>query len=93
MRRANYCARLFVEAGVIVLVAFISPFQVDRAKVHAMFDAGDFIEVYCDCEAQICEARDVKGQYRKARAGLISRFTGISPPYEPPRSRRLPQSW
>ncbi|WP_256258931.1 adenylyl-sulfate kinase [Burkholderia ubonensis] len=85
IRRAGEVARLFVEAGVIVLAAFISPFQVDRAKVRALFEAGDFIEVYCDCDAQICEARDVKGLYRKARAGLISQFTGISSPYEPPR--------
>ncbi|MHA7200798.1 adenylyl-sulfate kinase [Burkholderia pseudomallei] len=85
IRRAGEVARLFVDAGVIVLSAFISPFRFDRAKVRALFDAGDFIEVYCDCDPRICEIRDVKGLYRRARAGLISEFTGISSPYEPPR--------
>ncbi|MFA8356903.1 adenylyl-sulfate kinase [Burkholderia ubonensis] len=86
IRRAGEVAHLFVEAGVIVLAAFISPFRSDRAMVHALFDAGDFIEVHCDCDLRVCEARDVKGLYRRARAGLISDLTGISSPYEPPQS-------
>ncbi|VWD18765.1 adenylylsulfate kinase [Burkholderia contaminans] len=84
IRRAGEVARLFVDAGVIVLSAFISPFQGDRARVRALFAPGDFVEVHCDCELRVCEQRDVKGLYRKARAGLIEDFTGISSPYEPP---------
>ncbi|QMI49012.1 adenylyl-sulfate kinase [Burkholderia sp. MBR-1] len=84
IRRAGEVARLFVDAGVIVLSAFISPFQEDRDRVRALFASGDFVEVHCDCALRVCEQRDVKGLYRKARAGLIEDFTGISSPYEPP---------
>ncbi|KVK99417.1 adenylyl-sulfate kinase [Burkholderia ubonensis] len=84
IRRAGAVARLFVDAGVIVLSAFISPFRGDRELVRALFEPGDFVEVHCDCDLRVCESRDVKGLYRKARAGLITDFTGISSPYEPP---------
>ncbi|QJW82365.1 adenylyl-sulfate kinase [Burkholderia glumae] len=84
IRRAGEVARLFVDAGVIVLAAFISPFQEDRQRARALFAQGEFIEVHCDCALRVCEERDVKGLYRKARAGLIADFTGISSPYEPP---------
>lgn len=84
IRRVGEVARLFVDAGVIVLSAFISPFQEDRDRVRALFAPGDFVEVHCDCALRVCEQRDVKGLYRKARAGLIEDFTGISSPYEPP---------
>lgn len=84
IRRVGEAAKLFVEAGVIVLTAFISPFQDDRARVRTLMGADDFIEVYCRCPLEICEERDVKGLYRRARAGEISSFTGISSPYEAP---------
>lgn len=84
IRRVAEVAKLFLEAGVIVLTAFISPFRNDRDRVRSMFAPGDFIEIYCQCPIEVCETRDVKGVYKKARAGLISEFTGISSPYEPP---------
>ncbi|MBI5889616.1 MAG: adenylyl-sulfate kinase [Nitrosomonadales bacterium] len=84
IRRVGETARLFVEAGVIVLTAFISPFRDDRERVRKLVGDADFIEVYCHCPLQVCEERDVKGLYRKARQGLIRDFTGISSPYEEP---------
>jgi adenylylsulfate kinase len=84
IRRIGETAKLFTEAGVITLTAFISPFQADRDRVRQLLASGDFIEVYCRCSLQVCEGRDVKGMYRKARAGEISDFTGISSPYEEP---------
>ena len=85
IRRIGQVAKLFVDAGVIVLTAFISPFQVDRQRVRMMVDdKDDFIEVHCDCSLEICEQRDVKGLYQRARKGEIADFTGISSPYEPP---------
>ena len=84
IRRVGEVAKLFVEAGVIVLTAFISPYREDRDRVRGMVEHGDFIEIYCDCPVEICESRDVKGLYKKARNGQISEFTGISSPYEPP---------
>jgi adenylylsulfate kinase len=84
IRRIGEVAKLFVEAGVIVLTAFISPYREDRERVRGMVEHGDFIEIYCDCSVEICESRDVKGLYKKARDGQISEFTGISSPYEPP---------
>lgn len=83
IRRINELAKLFVEAGVIVLTAFISPFRSDRDKGRSLVGE-DFIEVYCKCSVTTCEQRDVKGLYRRARAGEIKDFTGISSPYEPP---------
>lgn len=89
IRRIGEVAHLFVDAGVIVLTAFISPFREDRAKVRAMMPASDFIEIHCRCDLTICEKRDVKGLYAKARQGSIKEFTGISSPYEPPESPEL----
>ena len=82
-------AKLFMEAGVIVLTAFISPYRADRERVRGMVEHGDFIEIYCDAPIEVCEARDVKGIYKKARAGLIPEFTGISSPYEVPKNPEL----
>ena len=84
IRRVGEVAKLFVEAGIIVLTAFISPFKSDRARVRNILQHGDFAEIYCDTPIEVCEQRDVKGLYKKARAGLISNFTGISSPYEAP---------
>lgn len=84
IRRIGEMAKLFMEAGVIVLTAFISPFRADRERVRGMVEHGDFIEIYCDAPIEVCESRDVKGMYKKARAGLIAEFTGISSPYEAP---------
>lgn len=89
IRRAGEAARLFVDAGVVVLAAFISPFRSDRARVRALVPDGDFIEIYCRCPLAVCEQRDVKGLYRLARAGAIARFTGISSPYEAPSAPEL----
>ena len=82
-------AKLFMEAGVLVLTAFISPYRADRERVRRMVNHGDFIEIYCAAPIEVCEARDVKGMYKKARAGLISEFTGISSPYEVPKNPEL----
>lgn len=84
IRRVGEVARLFVDAGQIVVTAFISPFREDRDRVRARFTPGEFVEIWCDCSLTICEERDVKGLYKKARAGLIGDFTGISSPYEAP---------
>jgi adenylylsulfate kinase len=84
IRRVGEVAKLFTEAGVIALTAFISPFRADRDRVRTMVEAGDFLEIYCDADLSVCEERDVKGLYQKARAGQIPEFTGISSPYEAP---------
>jgi len=84
IRRIGEVARLFTDAGVINITAFISPYRMDRDRVREIMDAGDFIEVFVDCPLEICEQRDPKGLYKKARAGQIPEFTGISAPYEPP---------
>jgi adenylylsulfate kinase len=89
IRRIGEMAKLFMEAGVIVLTAFISPYRADRERVRGMVERGDFIEIYCDAPMEVCEARDVKGMYKKARAGEIAEFTGISSPYEIPESPAL----
>lgn len=89
IRRIGEVTKLFMEAGVIVLTAFISPFRADRDKVRAMVGAGDFYEIYCECPIELCEQRDVKGLYKKARSGEIKQFTGISSPYEPPLNPEL----
>ncbi|HRI37696.1 MAG TPA: adenylyl-sulfate kinase, partial [Nitrospira sp.] len=89
IRRIGEVAKLFMEAGVIVLTAFISPYRADRARVRSMVERGDFVEIYCDASIAICESRDVKGMYKKARAGQISQFTGISSPYEVPATPEL----
>lgn len=85
IRRVGQMSKLFVESGVIALTAFISPFQVDRQRVRRMVDHDDdFLEVYCECPLEVCERRDVKGLYQRARKGEIADFTGISSPYEEP---------
>ncbi|MBU8916991.1 adenylyl-sulfate kinase [Bacillus sp. FJAT-29953] len=84
IRRIGEVAKLFVDSGQIVSSAFISPFLEDRAQVRNMFENGEFIEIYLNCPIQICEDRDPKGLYRKARIGEIPEFTGISSPYEIP---------
>lgn len=84
IRRVGEVAKLFMEAGVIVLTAFISPYRAERERVRGMVEHSDFIEIYCDCPIEVCESRDVKGLYKKARAGQIGDFTGISSPYEEP---------
>ena len=89
IRRIGEVAKLFMDAGVIVLTAFISPYCADRARVRGMVEQGDFIEIYCDASMAICESRDVKGMYKKARAGQIPQFTGISSPYEVPATPEL----
>lgn len=89
IRRIGEMAKLFVDAGVIVLTAFITPFRADRQRVRALLGEGDFIEIYCRCPIEVCEQRDVKGHYRRARAGEIREFTGISSPYEVPENAEL----
>lgn len=89
IRRAGETAGLLADAGVIVLAAFISPFNADREKVRARLPGGDFIEVHCDCPLTVCEGRDVKGLYRRARAGEVAQFTAISSPYEAPANAEL----
>ncbi|MFS2015084.1 adenylyl-sulfate kinase [Massilia sp. CT11-108] len=84
IRRIGETARLFYEAGQIVIVSAISPLRADRARARALIPAPYFIEVHCRCPLAVCEARDPKGLYRKARAGLLPEFTGISSPYEAP---------
>jgi adenylylsulfate kinase len=89
IRRIGEMAKLFMEAGIIVLTAFISPYRADRERVRAMVGSGNFIEIYCDTSIEICEKRDVKGLYKKARSGEIAEFTGISSPYEKPETPEL----
>ena len=81
IRRIGEVSKLFVDAGMVVLTAFISPFKSDRALVRSMLDQQEFVEVFVDCPIEVCEQRDVKGLYKKARAGEISDFTGISSPF------------
>jgi adenylylsulfate kinase len=84
MRRIGEVAKLFNEAGTIVIAAFISPYREDREKVRSRLPHGDFLEVYCQCDLETCEERDPKGLYARARKGEIENFTGISAPYEEP---------
>ena len=84
IRRIGEVAKLFNDGGVIVLTAFISPYRNDRDRVRQILPEGDFIEAHVDCPLAECERRDVKGLYKKARAGEIPEFTGVSAPYEPP---------
>lgn len=84
LRRVAEVVRLFLDAGIIVLGAFISPTIDDREMVRAIVGPDDFVEVYVNCPLAVCEQRDVKGLYRKARTGAIASFTGISAPYDPP---------
>jgi adenylylsulfate kinase len=84
IRRIGEVAKLFATSGTIALTAFISPYRVDRDRNRSIHEEGDFIEVFVDCPLDVCEARDPRGLYAKARAGEIPEFTGISAPYEPP---------
>lgn len=84
IRRIGEVARLFVEAGIITLTAIISPFRAERDHVRSLFQEKDFIEIYCHAPLSVCVERDVKGMYRRALAGEINDFTGISSPYEEP---------
>ena len=86
IRRIGEVARLFADAGGLVLSAFISPYRKDRDRVRGLMGQGEFIEVFVDTPLEICEARDPKGLYKKARAGEISNFTGLDAPYEAPQS-------
>jgi len=89
IRRIGEVAKLFSDAGLVALTAFISPYRADRDQVRAIMQPGDFIEVFVDCPVEVCEQRDVKGLYKKARAGEIKEFTGISAPYEAPTKPEL----
>ncbi|MBP5857845.1 sulfate adenylyltransferase subunit CysN [Marivibrio halodurans] len=89
IRRVGETAKLFVDAGLIVLVSFISPFRSERAMARALVEEGEFIEIHVDTPLEICEQRDPKGLYRKARSGAIKNFTGIDSPYEPPESPEI----
>lgn len=89
IRRISEVAGLFLEAGTIVITAFISPFRADRDRARSLAPNGDFIEIFCDSPLEICEDRDVKGHYKRARAGEIQEFTGVSSPYEPPAEPEL----
>jgi adenylylsulfate kinase len=84
IRRIGAVAKLFSEAGIIAITAFISPYRVDRDRVRASLSQGDFIEIFVDAPLEVCEARDPKGLYKKARAGEVKGFTGIDDPYEAP---------
>jgi adenylylsulfate kinase len=86
IRRIGEVSKLFVDAGVIVLSAFISPFEADRQQVKQIVGTENYIEVFVDTPLEICEQRDVKGLYKKARAGEVKNFTGISSPYEAPKN-------
>jgi adenylylsulfate kinase len=89
IRRIGEAAKLMMEAGVIAMTAFISPFRADRKAVRNLMPHGDFFEVYCKAALETCEARDVKGLYKKARAGEIKNYTGIDSPYEAPEKPEL----
>ena len=84
IRRIGEVANLFMNAGIITITAFVSPFISDRNKVRKIIGSKDFIEVYCSADIDVCESRDTKGLYKKARLGEIKEFTGISSPYEAP---------
>ena len=88
IRRIGHMSMLYVEAGIVVLTAFISPFRADRDNVRKIAGS-DFHEIYCKCSLEVCEDRDVKGLYKRARAGEIPDFTGISSPYEEPEFANL----
>jgi adenylylsulfate kinase len=84
IRRVGEAAKLMMESGIITMTAFISPFKEDRGLVRRLLPQGDFIEVYCKANLEICESRDVKGLYKRARAGEVKNYTGIDSPYEAP---------
>ena len=89
IRRIGEVAKLFTDAGIITVTAFISPYKEDRDEARALQNEGEFIEIYVKCPVEVCEERDTKGLYKKARAGEIKEFTGISAPYEEPDKAEL----
>jgi adenylylsulfate kinase len=89
IRRIGEVAKLFTDAGMVALTSFISPYRADRDAVREIMEPGDFVEVLVDASVETCEGRDVKGLYKKARAGEIKEFTGISAPYEAPEKPEL----
>ncbi len=89
LRRIGEVCKLFLESGLVVIAAFISPFRADRERVRGFVPHGDFMEVFVDCPLEVCERRDPKGIYRKARLGEIAQFTGVSAPYEAPLNPEL----
>tara|TARA_B100000029_G_C17545008_1_gene948123 strand:+ start:135 stop:737 length:603 start_codon:yes stop_codon:yes gene_type:complete len=89
IRRIGEVSKLFLDAGTIVLSAFISPFNSDRQLVRELFEQGQFLEVFIDSSLEVCEKRDPKGMYAKARSGEIKHFTGISSPYESPKNAEI----
>jgi adenylylsulfate kinase len=89
IRRIGEVSKLFVDAGIIVMTAFISPYRSDRRQVRDLMLEGEFVEVYVKCDLDVCEQRDPKGLYKKARAGEIKEFTGIDAPYEEPENAEL----
>ena len=89
IRRIGEVSKLFLDAGTIVLTAFISPFNSDRQLVRELFEQGQFLEVFIDSSLEVCEKRDPKGMYAKARSGEIKHFTGISSPYESPKNAEI----
>ena len=84
IRRIGEVSKLFLDAGYVVLSAFISPFRTDRDQVRSIVGSENHVEVFVNCPLEVCEQRDTKGLYKKARAGLVKNFTGIDSPYEPP---------
>jgi adenylylsulfate kinase len=84
IRRIGHVAKLFVDAGLVVLTAFISPYKKDRATARSLVGSDEFVEIYVKCHLEICERRDTKGLYEKARRGVVKQFTGIDDPYEEP---------
>ncbi len=89
LRRVGEVARLFVEAGILTIAAFASPFKADREMVRKLFTPGEFIEVYVKCPVEICEKRDPKGLYEKVKKGEIKGLTGFDAPYEPPENPEI----
>ena len=89
IRRIGEMVKLFVDAGIVVLTAFISPYRKDRQTVRSLLKEGQFLEIYVECPLELCAARDKKGIYAKAKAGVIKNFTGISAPYEPPENPEM----
>jgi adenylylsulfate kinase len=89
IRRIGEVGRLFADAGFITLTSFVSPYRQDRDHVRGLMAPGDFVEVFIDTPLELCEQRDPKGLYKKARAGQIPNFTGVSDPYEPPENPEL----
>lgn len=89
IRRIGEVSKLMVDAGLVVIASFISPFHHDRQKVKDLVGESNYLEIFVDCPVEVCEARDVKGLYKKARAGEIKEFTGISSPYEAPQNPDL----